>query len=40
MYLPEIMAETDVIKVELGDFEVRVKEQDTLRLEPTDLKGK
>jgi len=33
------MADTDGIKEELGDFEVREEKQDTLNIEPTQFTG-
>ena len=37
---PEVMADIDDVKEELGDFEVKEEKQDPLSLEPTQLTGK
>jgi len=40
MYFTEKMADTDGIKEELGDFEVKEEKQDPLNIEPTQFTGK
>ena len=40
MYFRENMAETDFIKDELGNFEVKEEKQDPLSPEPTEFTGR
>jgi len=40
MYLLEVMEDTDGIKEELGDFDVKEEKLDPLCIEPTQYTGK